>query len=291
MKFLKNDLQNVTRDLCLVFFFIYGFSTFSQDTLMLKINVKKIVKTIDFNDDFLACVDFPSGDKVHKFAIYEISEIRFANGDVYKNESPLIVKNPNKESNTNAVANECDIIIFKNGNEVKSHIIEVSNNELKYKKHDFLDGPTFVVMKSDIFMIKYKNGTKDIINIEGQKDIFSKDVNTQKTYSNSNFAESSKQGENDAITNYRTGGAFAAGFSSFILTPLFALIPTAIITSIEPNDSNLKYPNIELYNTDPNYKAAYKKQAFKMKKRATWTGYGLGAFINIFAGLVIFFNN
>jgi hypothetical protein len=64
MKFLKNDLQNVTRVLCLVFFFIYGFSTFSQDTLMLKINVKKIVKTLDFNDDFLACIDFPSGDKV-----------------------------------------------------------------------------------------------------------------------------------------------------------------------------------------------------------------------------------
>ena len=175
-----------------------------------------------------------------------------------------------------------DILVFKNGDEIASKIMLISENEVVYKKFDFLDGPSFSVNKATIFMIKYSNG---------QKDIFSNEVNTQKTYSNSNFAESTIQGENDAIANYRTGGAFATGFSSFILTPLFALIPTAIITSVEPNDSKLKYPNMELYNTDPNYKAAYKKQAFKMKKKAVWIGYSMGAFINIFAGLAIFFNN
>jgi hypothetical protein len=283
MKFLKNDLQNVTRDLCLVFFFIYGFSTFSQDTLMLKINVKKIVKTIDFNDDFLACVDFPSGDKVFNFAIYEISEIRFANGDVYKNESPLIVKNPNKESNTNAVANECDIIIFKNGNEVKSHIIEVSNNELKYKKHDFLDGPTFVVMKSDIFMIKYKNGTKDIINIEGQKD------KIENNLLNKSDGEIAIQARRDADEYFPRPGAFLAGFSSIILTPIIALIPTIIVSSSEPKESNLNFPNQELYYKNIQYQNEYRREAHKLKKKRVWGGYGLGVAINVVLSLFIIY--
>jgi hypothetical protein len=59
-----------------------------------------------------------------------------------------------------------DLIILKNGEEIKSKILEVSPTEIKYKKFDNLDGPTFSIFKSDVFMIKYQNGTKDVFTSE-----------------------------------------------------------------------------------------------------------------------------
>ncbi len=58
--------------------------------------------------------------------------------------------------------NAQDIIIFRNGEETKSKVLEVSTDQVKYKKWENQDGPTYSSLKSDIFMIKYQNGTKDI---------------------------------------------------------------------------------------------------------------------------------
>jgi hypothetical protein len=55
-----------------------------------------------------------------------------------------------------------DIITLRSGEDVKSKIEEVGTNEVKYKKYENLSGPTYTMSKSDIFMIKYENGTKDI---------------------------------------------------------------------------------------------------------------------------------
>ncbi len=55
-----------------------------------------------------------------------------------------------------------DLITMKNGDDVEAKIIEVSPKEVKYKKFSNLDGPTFTVNKSDILIIRYENGEKDI---------------------------------------------------------------------------------------------------------------------------------
>ncbi|MEO5569693.1 MAG: hypothetical protein ABIT08_02600 [Bacteroidia bacterium] len=59
-----------------------------------------------------------------------------------------------------------DVIIMKTGDEIKSKVLEVGSNEIKYKKADNIDGPAYSVAKSDVFMIKYENGTKDVFNNE-----------------------------------------------------------------------------------------------------------------------------
>lgn len=56
-----------------------------------------------------------------------------------------------------------DIIVKRNGDELKCRILEVSKNEVKYKRWANQDGPAFSEKKSDIFMIKYENGEKDVI--------------------------------------------------------------------------------------------------------------------------------
>jgi hypothetical protein len=47
--------------------------------------------------------------------------------------------------------------------------IEVGTAEVKYKKLDNLNGPVFSMLKSDLLMIKYQNGTSDDISKEAQK--------------------------------------------------------------------------------------------------------------------------
>ena len=61
-----------------------------------------------------------------------------------------------------------DVIIFKNGNEKKVKVLEVSPTEVKYKNFDYLEGPLYTDQKSTIFLIKYENGFKDVFGGESK---------------------------------------------------------------------------------------------------------------------------
>lgn len=58
-------------------------------------------------------------------------------------------------------SNAQDTIVKTNGNRIGAKISEVSTTEVKYKKFDFQDGPTFIESKSNIKSIKYSNGTTE----------------------------------------------------------------------------------------------------------------------------------
>ena len=55
-----------------------------------------------------------------------------------------------------------DCITLKNGDEIKSFVEKVGVAEIDYKKVGNRNGPTYSIAKADVFMIKYKNGTKDV---------------------------------------------------------------------------------------------------------------------------------
>jgi hypothetical protein len=57
----------------------------------------------------------------------------------------------------------CDNIILKDGNEISGKVTEIGLNEIRYKKCTNLNGPTVVLDKTKVLMIKYPNGTKDIV--------------------------------------------------------------------------------------------------------------------------------
>lgn len=62
--------------------------------------------------------------------------------------------------------NAQDVITFRNGNELKVKVLEVAPTEVKYKKFDNPEGPTYSDLKSSIFMIKYEGGIKDVFSIQ-----------------------------------------------------------------------------------------------------------------------------
>jgi hypothetical protein len=55
-----------------------------------------------------------------------------------------------------------DIITLKSGEELKVSISEVTPSEIKFKKT--LDGPIFSMNKSEVFMVAYENGRKEVFN-------------------------------------------------------------------------------------------------------------------------------
>lgn len=54
-----------------------------------------------------------------------------------------------------------DTLSTRYGETILVKVIEVGTSEVKYKKLDNLNGPVFSMLKSDLLMIKYENGTSE----------------------------------------------------------------------------------------------------------------------------------
>lgn len=54
-----------------------------------------------------------------------------------------------------------DTITKFNNDKIIAKILEISPTEIKYKKFNFLDGPTYVEKKSEVKMVVYSNGLKE----------------------------------------------------------------------------------------------------------------------------------
>ena len=80
------------------------------------------------------------------------------NNQIYFSTTIPLVGN----NKTSQLLDSCDNIIFKNGDEIAAKIIEIGIDNITFKKCDYQDGPTIVIKKADVFMIKYKNGTKAV---------------------------------------------------------------------------------------------------------------------------------
>ncbi|MBP7809169.1 MAG: hypothetical protein KA163_07750 [Bacteroidia bacterium] len=62
-----------------------------------------------------------------------------------------------------------DIIMKHDGDEIKSKIVEINESQIKYKRFDYLEGPTIVVSKASVFYIKYENGKKEVFEKANEK--------------------------------------------------------------------------------------------------------------------------
>jgi len=88
---------------------------------------------------------------------------------------------------------DCDLIILRNGQEIQAKVLEVGQKEVKYKNCDNQYGPTFTKSNSDIFMIKYPNGTSTVMEEEkSNSSIVSVNVNTNSDQNSANQNSSGK---------------------------------------------------------------------------------------------------
>ena len=55
-----------------------------------------------------------------------------------------------------------DKIITKKGETIAAKVLEISTDEVKYKKADNPQGPTYIAQKAELQAIEYENGGKEI---------------------------------------------------------------------------------------------------------------------------------
>ena len=76
-------------------------------------------------------------------------------------------------------SNAQDIITKVDGEEIQAVITEVGTSDIKYKKFDNQNGPAYTMLKSEIFMIKYQNGEKEMFDNQVQIGKQTQKSNTQ----------------------------------------------------------------------------------------------------------------
>ena len=124
--------------------------------------------------------------------------------------------------------NAQDIIIEKNGDEIKAKVVEVGTTEIKYVKFETLEtSPVYSILKSEVFMIKYADGSKDVFNTETQNnpvpvqqnntEIPVQQNNNQTPVQNTKFSSYNKFNKNTPFSNHTTIGqskiVIGTGFS------------------------------------------------------------------------------
>ena len=160
-----------------------------------------------------------------------------------------------------------DTLSMRSGENILVKVIEVGTSEVKYKKLDNLNGPDFSILKSDLLMIKYENGTKEdfssIKKIE-EKIVFVEDLFIQ--------------GQNDAKRFYKynkiVGTMMVANLLVLPILPSLAFSIAA--TSKIPKDKNLNYPSISLMQNEK-YANSYQQEAKKIKNRKIWRSFAAGS--------------
>ena len=82
----------------------------------------------------------------------------------------LIVQNKiNVAEDSGRIENGCDELIKMDGTIIQAKISEIGISEIKYKKCGNEEGPTYLVSKSDVFMVKFANGSTELIDSEKEK--------------------------------------------------------------------------------------------------------------------------
>jgi len=71
-----------------------------------------------------------------------------------------------------------DVIVMKDQSTVMSKVLEITSTEIKYKKWNNQDGPTYSVLRSDVVSINYENGEVEKFSetIDNQQNTYSQQV-------------------------------------------------------------------------------------------------------------------
>ena len=176
-----------------------------------------------------------------------------------------------------------DLITTRKGEDLKARVLEIGLINVKYHLWDAPEGAVSILPKSEILLIRYEDGGKEVFESQtAEGDMLPTAVPQNKSGLVSSLSNTNMfiQGQIDAkryYKGYKDAGAVSL-ISSFLLGPVFGLIPTIAIASTTPNAQNLDFPSESLMR-NREYAIGYAKEARSIKSRRSWTNYGIGAVI------------
>jgi hypothetical protein len=111
---------------------------------------------------------------------------------------------------------------MRNGDVITAKVEQVGIAEIKYHKTDNLSGPMYAVAKSDVFMIKYQNGYKDVFsNSESHKSDISASLPAKKQKAAPDYLRLLQKGQRRV-----TAGATLTGLGGGLLIAGITVVAT-----------------------------------------------------------------
>ena len=189
-------------------------------------------------------------------------------------------------------------IIFKKvskkySQQILSKIIKVTDVEIKFKLYDDLDGPEYTYLVSEVTKIKYENGETIYFNDQVPLKKENNNISTIEIerlkyldsikYNNMTDEELYNLGKQDASKYYKAYKVAGTSLLIWGAIPgygIMGILPTIIISSVNPNEENFIYPT-DFYQNKYIYKLGYANMAKKIKKRKVWTNWLIGFGVNV----------
>jgi len=125
------------------------------------------VKKRTYRDGYY--IDWAFQKKASKHpSIISDTQVKSAQKEVVETEYITASKNPDVVISSNfkraVIIDTCgDVITFKSGDQVTARVTEITDDKIKYKRCDNLEGPVFVVNKGTVETIRYANGVVEKI--------------------------------------------------------------------------------------------------------------------------------
>lgn len=203
-----------------------------------------------------------------------------------------------------------DIILKKNGDEIKARVTEIKSETLYYKLWENPDSSVKALLLAEIFMIKYETGMKQVFHTDNKAvDTAAKTDTAQMDYFETApqpvapSANMQLEGKKDAKLYYRNKSIFWNAFATGAATPATLYIPGFIVgitmAATPPSKAELMLHDRRwrtqqdpaLLNTFKNqsYVEGYQKGAHGRKAGNVTGGFCGGLLTSIMVSLVVLF--
>jgi len=174
--------------LFLILFSIASCGTFNHNRLQFsKTQTKNNVTKSDLKLDEVAKDESYSNDNFENIS----------DNDIASSSTDIIEVIDVKET---IKVSDCDKLLLRDGEEISVKVVEIGTKEIKYKNCDNQQGPAISISKSDVFMITYPNGSKDVF-----KEEIIIDENQNKSTSQNNTGNIQKKTNGFAIASFVFG--------------------------------------------------------------------------------------
>lgn len=247
-----------------------------QDTAYFKTKEKLVIQLLEVNPDNIRYKRWDNqAGATYTVLKTELEQIVLSNGkkEVFGSVAQSITKADTAKANPSMVTAEKakanDTLYFRSGKKQAVVIYDLTPAEVKYKPISNPEGPVYRLQKSDLKEIRFASGMKQTFGEAA--------VNTDFQPSSISGGPTSMmlKGTRDAKANYKNGGgSVGTGVVSFIFPPA-GLITAIACSSIPPKQHNLGYPDDNLWQ-NKDYRASYSKEAWRLKRKKVWTGFGIG---------------
>jgi hypothetical protein len=191
-----------------------------------------------------------------------------------------------------------DVITKKNGEGVQAKVLEITPTEIKYKRFENQDGPTYTLAKADVLLVKYENNTEEVFTGTESftQGIVKPSVETvpvtmtgitKEPVVNAASTNLYVKGQHDAemhYSDYRSAGTGVLVGS--LLSPILGLVPAIVCSTVKPQTHNLNYPDHNLMQ-DAGYSTGYTNKARKMKSGRVWRNWTIGLGVNFILAIAL----